>query len=584
MPHVTSQDLAMLPTTDSAQARLDLVVKPMSRAISRELAMSSHIRNSKAPNVHKVRWPVPSGLNVEKFRNCAQGFADAVVFDWLEFGFPINHDPSVDFNTKIVKNHTGALEYPEAVDAYIARELQYGALLGPFAVNPLDVPLAISPLNTVPKSDGVSRRIIVDCKSSRVNLGIDKDTYLGEPFKLELPSVDRIVDCINVYGRGCLLFKRDLKRAYRQFPGYPADYNKLGFSWRGRIYIDKRLAMGLRSAAACCQRSTTAVGYVFSKERNRQVVVYLDDFNGVVPKGLDGAIADFEALGRLLSEFGFEESLDKACFPSTSCIMLGIQFDTLKMVMRVTSERLKEISLLTQVWLSKISCSLTELQQLLGKLQFVCRCVRPGRIFLARLLNFLRTFNASNALVLNIPDQALKDINWFHKFLPRFNGVHVVPASVWEDPDVTFATDACLVGCGGVSGSRYFHTQFPGFILDQSLHISELELLTVIIALKLWSHYFKGRRISVFCDNEPSVLAINSGRIKNDFMQSALRELAYITALAQFELRAVHIQGVSNRIPDFLSRWSLHSKFQRLFFEETKDCQMVECTVDDALL
>lgn len=545
--------------------------------------MVSKIIRSNAPNFMKVRWPVPSGINVDVFRDRAHGFEDTEVFDWLEFGFPINHNSSVEFNTQLVKNHFGALEHPEAVDKYISRELVYGALWGPFKENPLDVPLAISPLNTVVKSDGVSRRIIVDCKASRVNLGIDKDTFLGEPFKLALPSVDRIVDCINAYGRGCLLFKRDLKRAYRQFPVDPADYNKLGFSWKGHIYIDKRLAMGLRSAATCCQRSTMAVGFIFQQERDRDLIVYLDDFNGVVPKSLEAALKDFEALGLLLSDIGLEESLDKAIPPSTSCIMLGILFDTVAMVMKVTPERVIEISLLTEQWLCKIECSKTELQQLLGKLQFVCRCVRPGRVFLARLLNFLRQFNVSDNTCLSIPEVAQKDILWFHRFLPEFNGVHIIPASVWESPDITFATDACLVGCGGWCGHKYFHSTFPDFVQNQSLHISELELLAVIVGVKLWSKNCKGKRISVFCDNEHSVLAINKGRIRSEFMQEALRELAFLTAVAQFEVRAVHIQGVKNRVPDFLSRWSLHPKFERMFHAETKGLNMVECRVSDAL-
>ena len=53
--------------------------------------------------------------------------------------------------------------------------------------------------------------------------------------------------------------------------------------------------MGLRSAATCCQRSTMAVGFIFQQERDRDLIVYLDDFNGVVPKSLEAALKDFEA-------------------------------------------------------------------------------------------------------------------------------------------------------------------------------------------------------------------------------------------------------------------------------------------------
>ena len=51
-----------------------------------------------------------------------------------------------------------------------------------------------------------------------VNDGIPKDSYLGVPFNISYPSVDVIVDAIIAQGPGCQLFKRDLRKAYRQFP------------------------------------------------------------------------------------------------------------------------------------------------------------------------------------------------------------------------------------------------------------------------------------------------------------------------------------------------------------------------------
>ena len=53
-------------------------------------------------------------------------------------------------------------------------------------------------------------------------------------------------------GRGCLLYKRDLRKAYRQFPVDPHDYHLLGYTWGGQYYFDTVLTMGLRSAAMSC--------------------------------------------------------------------------------------------------------------------------------------------------------------------------------------------------------------------------------------------------------------------------------------------------------------------------------------------
>ncbi len=46
-------------------------------------------------------------------------------------------------------------------------------------------------------------------------------------------------------------------------------------------------------------------------------------------------------------------------------------------------------------------------------------------------------------------------------------------------------------------------------------------------------------------------------------MQACLRELVPIAAKHQFEIKATHIAGVKDRIPDELSRWSLGPEHQK---------------------
>ncbi|CAH3103573.1 unnamed protein product, partial [Porites lobata] len=68
---------------------------------------------------------------------------------------------------------------------------------------------------------------IIGCpKGASVNDGICKDFYLGEPPTSDphLSYSERIVQ----FGPGCLLFKRNLKRAYIQLPVDPYDYPLLG--------------------------------------------------------------------------------------------------------------------------------------------------------------------------------------------------------------------------------------------------------------------------------------------------------------------------------------------------------------------
>ena len=142
-------------------------------------------------------------------------------------------------------------------DTYLQKELGERAILGPFEHNVPSTVLNISPLNTAPKK-GVAddRRVIMDLswpKGRSVNDGIFKDHYLGNACLVHYPSLDDFLDLVVRLGPGCLVFKTDLSRAYRQLPVCPADIGLLGFSWRRYLFVDRVLPFGLRSSAMFCQ-------------------------------------------------------------------------------------------------------------------------------------------------------------------------------------------------------------------------------------------------------------------------------------------------------------------------------------------
>ena len=86
-------------------------------------------------------------------------------------------------------------------------------------------------------------------------------------------------------------------------------------------------------------------------------------------------------------------------------------------------------------------------------------------------------------------------------------------------------------------------------------------MLVVIVAVQIWGKKLKGKTLLIFCDNEASVTVINSGSTKDSFMQNCLRELCFVEATHEFEVRAKHIAGEENRLADYLSRWHIHSRF-----------------------
>ena len=479
---------------------------------------------------------VHSRFNVDVWSHYLEHYQDRVIIDFLRYGWPINYQSDVLASSSF-HNHPSAVKNLSYLSTYIAKELSYQSVFGPFHCNPFNADCVISPLLCVPKRDSVELRVVHDLsfpEGLSVNDGISSDHYLEQFFKLRLPGIDRLVEFVNAKGRGCHVFKKDLPRAYRQIPIDPQDYPLLGLYIDGSLYFHTALPFGLRSATMICQRTTKSVAYILNTE-GISVDVYIDDFYGA--ESTDSSDLSFQRMNSLFAELGLMDAPEKDSPPSHEMLCLGIWMNTLDMTLSVPAFRVEELQLELNAWLTKCSFTKRELQQLLGKLSFVSACVRPGRAFMSRLLNALRSCSsAPRRTVHPISEDLRADINWWQYFLSQYNGVSVIPSDVIVSNPELFATDACLTGCGAVCFGECFHREFPDFILTQERHINELELLTVVVSIKLWAPKLQGLGVELLSDNTSCVSVINSQHSPNVFMQRCLRELWLLLALYNITL------------------------------------------------
>ena len=171
------------------------------------------------------------------------------------------------------------------VAVYITKELGEGAMLGPFDRSPFHPWMQINPLLTRPKGDSQARCVIKDLSwllllEISVNGCTHRDCFLGEPWKMHLPSAGDLCELIRKVDRGCYLYATDVTWAYRQLPLDPGDWSLTCFQFEGRYYIDISLPFGLRWAASHCQDITNCV----TRDLKRQgltLLNYIDDFWGV---------------------------------------------------------------------------------------------------------------------------------------------------------------------------------------------------------------------------------------------------------------------------------------------------------------
>ena len=523
-----------------------------------------HINASGSPNYALCRIPLPySKLNISVWREKLSQYKDKIVCEFLQFGFPLDFNRNQKLSANERRNHKGARDFPRFIEKYLKRECDARRVIGPFHTNPLSVPLIVSPMNTVPKDSLDERRVIVDLSwpsGASVNDGISKDIYLGEIIHLHYASVDQVCNMVLQIGPGAHIYKRDLRHAYRQVPVDPGDFQYLGYFWDSMLYFDTVLAMGQRNAAMACSRTTDAIMYIH-EQAGHSGTNYLDDLIGVANP--DVSLVAYEHLGKTLQELGLLENVSKACPPAPIQIVLGIEINTVEGTIAVPKDKLHEIKVLVSEWQEKVKSTKVQLQSLIGKLQFISKCVLQSRVFMNRLLETLRAMSKTNSIKLS--RSFMKDIKWWDLFVAEYNGVSFIPSITWDEPDATFATDSSLTGCGGTYSKQFFHASFPLAIRKKDLPIHKLEMLTVLLGVRIWGQHCAGMRIQIYCDNEACVHVINSSKTKDPFLATCLRELWLEVARFGFELRAVHLPGVQNRVPDWLSRWDSSQEYRDSF-------------------
>lgn len=519
-----------------------------------------------------ARIPINDHWNLDLLQNLLVNYWDAEVVEWLRYGWPVNrsfHLPDPIIN---ITNHSGAMSFPEDIDNYIAQEIAEQAMYGPFLAIPYQTRVQISPLNSRLKKSGSKRRTLLDLSwpvtGGSVNEGIPKESYLGQPCKLTYPTVDDLANRIESLTGTVKIYSVDMYKAYRQLKICPLDYPLLGMYWKGFYFFDCNSPMGLRSASLFCQRTTLSFRYIHNS-MGYFLMVYLDDLTGCEEE--NKVYRAYDALICLMRDLKVRLSEDKICPPTTCAEVLGIWFDTILKIMAVTPQKIEETLRLLDVWRYKVFATKKEFQSLVGKLQFLAKCVRPGRVLVSRLLNQMNKMD--DFTLQEIEQEARLDLKWWYNFLPKFSGVSVLKTKDCMLSGIDLASDATLFA-GGAWFSRpkgndrsyeYIHCQFPQFILEQTSHISQRELLMVVVSLKMWGKWLKGLKFVVKSDNQASVVCLNSGRTKDAFMQACLREICYIAAIHNFEFRAVFIGTKHNVLPDLLSRWYEGSKARREF-------------------
>ena len=278
------------------------------RTNDEDIKIHQEVLDGGYPNRWGAKRPVKTKWNLELFQELLVEYEDREVVEWIRYGWPTGRLPTLPDPAISGTNHKGATDYPMALSKYIQKEQSHGAVMGPFQKIPFPKKVGIAPLSTRPKKESDDRRIILDLSfppGQAVNDGISKDQYLGLAAKLTFPKVDDFALRIYTLGRGCMMFKIDLSRYFRQLPLDPGDYSMIGYIINGELYFDKVLPMGMRSAPYIAQRVTNAIAYIH-RQMEFFLLNYVDDFVGAQNK--ENIWKAYHALDALLEQLRVDTS------------------------------------------------------------------------------------------------------------------------------------------------------------------------------------------------------------------------------------------------------------------------------------
>ena len=379
---------------------------------------------------------------------------------------------------------------------------------------------------------------------------------------MKLDAFDKALKAVRELGSGCFMIKIDVESAYRCIPVRPADWPLLGLQWEGKFYFDIVMQFGITSATAIFEWYSSAAQYIVERTCAIPYMVhYVDDFM-ILLHDLAVAKAKLTHVLAVFAELGIPVSLNKLEGPTTIMVFLGIVFDTEAMTIRLDDERLTAIHTELSQWQQRTTASREELQSLIGVLSFASKVVAPGRTFLRRMIDHMKSLpphsNASTQCPLS--NTFGLDLSWWQRFMTRWNGVCIVPDVNWSPAHaLSIYTDACVEGYGAVFETHWFSCRWSAEEEQQAARDKRdsmpfKELHALCIAAATWGSRWRGRKILFHCDCQPVVDAWRNGDSPQPHISNLIRTLLFIAATHDFNLNITHIAGVDNVCADLLSR------------------------------
>ena len=456
------------------------------------------------------------------------------------------------------KNLISATKNKSKLNEAITKELIRGHSSGPFDTPPF-YNLHCSPIGGVIKKDS-SCRLIMDLSQpygASINENISK-----EEFSVKYTHFDQATDLVRLAGRSCLMCKVDIKHAFRLMPVRMEDWKLLGYFWEGHYFIDTVLPFGLRSSPGIFNRFADLVCWVLCNKFNiNSLVHYSDDYFLVCGDNLSFAIAELNKLLKAFKDLNVPLAQEKIIGPVNVITYLGIEINSNNLTISIPQEKYLELMHILPNWVTRTTVKKQQLLSLIGKLSFICKVVRPGRIFLRRLIDLSTSVNKLHHHI-TMNKSVREDLKWWMEFLQSWNQTSIIPESFHiTSADIKLYTDASGMGYGAIYNNEWIQGRWVGNSSKYSIDFKEL--FAIVASVLTWGKHWVGKKIIFFTDNLPITQIWDTGTSHSKEVMVLVRKLYLFAAQIGFSVSLKHILGIYNPIADSISRFQV-KKFKEL--------------------
>lgn len=431
-----------------------------------------------------------------------------------------------------------------------------------------------SPVGVVLKPHSDKFRLVNDHSQGPYSLNSSiTDNEPSFPLDTVADLVDVLLDAREKYGdRKLVLWKSDVKSAYRLMPMHPLWQIRQIVTVDGQRYVDRCNTFGSRAGGWVWGSFISLVLWIAIKVKKiEDLLGYVDDDFSWDFAGNTRYYRPYhkylpEKQARYLElwdELGIPHSEDKQESGSALTI-IGFEFDPNGVRVRLPDSRRRELFQSIDDFAQQgQQRKFLEFQQIAGLIEWAFAANPFGRPGLSGIHEAMSVQRDPQDLV-PVSARVCSELQWLKVHIESKNGgTGVVRQKDWgRGNDRVSYVDACPSGLGIWIPSlrRGLQAQINGQNLSKfgGRDILDFESFAIFAAFHYAATCFRPERLVIYSDSLASVQMFDSLSTQNEYRNDLLRAFVDVREAFGIWCRVFHIPGEDNQIADALSRFENH--------------------------